>query len=67
MKMLKRLFRLDFRLSLLSWRRPERHKAPTYPEPMVDPGEFARLIGSGKVEDLRILAQRLSAQPKAHA
>jgi hypothetical protein len=64
MKMLKRLFRLSGRLS---WRYPERHKTPAYPEPLIAPGEFARLIGSGKVEDLRILAQKLSAQPKAHA
>jgi hypothetical protein len=68
MKMLKRLFRLDFRLSLpRSWRRPERHKVTAYPAPVITPGEFARLIGSGRVEDLRILAQKLSAEPKAHA
>jgi hypothetical protein len=34
---------------------------------LVDPEEFARLIGSGRVEDLRTLAKRLSGQPKAHA
>jgi hypothetical protein len=64
MKMLKRLFRLDFRLS---WRRPMRGNSVAYPPFMIDPEEFARLIGSGRVEDLRILAQKLSAQPKAHA
>jgi hypothetical protein len=64
MKMLKRLFRFDFRPSL---RRPERRKPLVYPPPMIDPEEFARLIGSGRVEDLRILARKLSAQPTAHA
>jgi hypothetical protein len=34
---------------------------------MVDPEEFARLIGSGRVEDLRVLARKLSTQAKAHA
>jgi len=60
MKMLKRLFRF-------SWRRTGDRKPSTYPQPSVDPEEFARLIGSGSVEDLRILARKLSAQPKAHA
>jgi hypothetical protein len=64
MKMLKRLFRLNVRLA---WLHPERRKSLAYPAPMIDPEEFARLIGSGRVEDLRILARRLSAQPKAHA
>ena len=60
MKMLKRL------LSLLGRRRPE-GKPANFPPPLVDPEEFARLIGSGRVEDLRILAKKLSGQPKAHA
>jgi hypothetical protein len=60
MKMLKRLF------SLSLWRR-ETPKPPAIPQPQVDPQEFARLIGSGRVEDLRILAKKLSGQPKAHA
>jgi hypothetical protein len=60
MKMLKRLFRLSL------WRREAR--APSaLPPHQVDPEEFARLIGSGRVEDLRILARKLSAQPRAHA
>ena len=29
--------------------------------------EFARLIGSGRAEDLRVLARKLSTQAKAHA
>jgi hypothetical protein len=60
MKMLKRL------LSLLGGRRPK-GKAANFPPPLVDPEEFARLIGSGRVEDLRTLAKKLSGQPKAHA
>ena len=64
MKMLKRLFRLKYRLS---WRRLERRESSLYPPPLIAPEEFARLIGSGNVEDLRILARKLSAQPKAHA
>jgi hypothetical protein len=64
MKMLKRLIRLKYRLS---WRRRERRESALYPPPLIDPDEFARLIGSGRVEDLRILARKLSIQPKAHA
>ena len=64
MKMLKRLFRFSLPLS---WRRPERRNSASYPPLLIDPDEFARLIGSGRVEDLRILARKLSAQPKAHA
>jgi hypothetical protein len=63
MKMLKRL------LSLSRWRRqkPEApEKAQTIPQALVDREEFARLIGSVHVEDLRILSRRLSTQPKAH-
>jgi hypothetical protein len=64
MKMLKRLW-LDFPFNF--WRHPERRKSLAYPAPLIDPEEFASLIGSGRVEDLRILARKLSAQPKAHA
>jgi hypothetical protein len=60
MKMLKRLFLLS------RWRR-ETRKPSAFSPPLVDAEEFARLIGSGRVEDLRILAHKLSAQPKAHA
>lgn len=65
MKMLKRLFSL-------SWLSPRRRHRET-PDPsalsqaLIPPEEFARLIGSGRVEDLRILARKLSAQSKAHA
>ena len=64
MKMLKRLFRLKSRLS---WRRRERRVSSAYPALLIAPEEFARLIGSGRVEDLRVLARKLSAKPKAHA
>ena len=60
MKMLKRLLSLP-------WRRRAKGKPTNFPSPLVDPEEFARLIGSGRVEDLRILARKLSGQPKAHA
>jgi hypothetical protein len=62
--MLKRLFRVNVPLN---WRRRERRESSLYPPPLIDPDEFARLIGSGRVEDLRTLARKLSAQPKAHA
>jgi hypothetical protein len=62
MKMLKRLFRL------LRRRRVETDRKPSnLPPSMVDADEFARLIGSGRVEDLRILARKLSTQSSAHA
>jgi hypothetical protein len=60
MKMLKRLFWLS------RWRR-ETRKPSAFLPPQVEPEEFARLIGSGRVEDLRILARKLSAEPRTHA
>jgi hypothetical protein len=60
--MLKRLFQF-----LRHRRRNADRNSSSLPLPMVDPEEFARLIGSGRVEDLRILARKLSTQPKAHA
>jgi len=60
MKMLKRLFSLF-------WRRRAEGKPTDFPTPLIDSEEFARLIGSGRVEDLRTLAKKLSGQPKAHA
>jgi hypothetical protein len=60
MKMLKRLFSL-------SWRRRETQKLTAIPQTLIPPEEFARLIGSGSVEDLRILAKKLSGQSKTHA
>jgi hypothetical protein len=61
MKMLKRLFWLSW------WRHREERRPAGMLQSHVDPEEFARLIGSGRVEDLRILARKLSSQPKAHA
>jgi hypothetical protein len=58
MKMLKRLFRF-------SWLRREAH-VPVFPDPFLDPDEFTRLLCSGRVADLRILATKLS-RPKTHA
>jgi hypothetical protein len=63
MNMLKRLFSLSW----LSGRRRETPKPSVIAETLIPPEEFARLIGSGRVEDLRILAKKLSGQSKAHA
>ena len=60
MKMLKRLFSF-------AWRRQETPKPTAIPQSLIPPEEFARLIGSGRIEDLRTLAKRLSGQSKAHA
>ncbi|MBV8925971.1 MAG: hypothetical protein JOZ74_11445 [Bradyrhizobium sp.] len=62
--MLKRLFSLS-RLST-SWRRRQTPKPSTIPPTLIPPEEFARLICSGRVEDLRLLAKKLSGR-KAHA
>jgi hypothetical protein len=59
MKMLKRLFRL-------SWLRQDMRKPPVYPQSTIDSDEFTRLLCSRRVEDLRILAKKLSRQPTAH-
>jgi hypothetical protein len=49
------------------WRR--RHKRPPkmYPMPAVEPEEFSSLLGSGRKEDLEILAKRLSRRPRSPA
>jgi hypothetical protein len=62
MKMLKRLFRFLRRPRVNADRNPS-----SLPPLAVEPEEFARLIGSGRVEDLRILARKLSMQSKADA
>ena len=59
MKMLKRLFRLP-------WLRLDARQLPAFPQPSVDPDEFTRLLCSGRAEDLRVLAKKLS-RPKTHA
>ena len=60
--MLKRLFQV------LRHPRGNADRNPSSLPPLVvDPEEFARLIGSGRVEDLRILARKLSMQSRAHA
>ena len=62
MKMLKRLFQV-----LRHPRGNADRNSSSLPALVVDPDEFARLIGSGRVEDLRILARKLSMQSRAHA
>jgi len=65
MKMLKRLLSLTWLPQ--SWRGRASGKPADFPPSLVDPKEFARLIGSGRVEDLRTLAKKLSGQPNVHA
>ncbi len=60
MKMLKRLFRL-------TWLRHVPRNSADFPPDGIDPDEFSRLLCSGRREDLRILAKRLSVQTRAHA
>lgn len=60
MKMLKRLFQL-------TWLRNVSRKSADFPASNIDPDEFTRLLCSGRTEDLRILAKRLSQRPRAHA
>jgi hypothetical protein len=62
MKVPKRLFQF-----LRHKRVSADRNSSSLPTPMVDPEEFAQLIGSGRVEDLRILARKLSMQASAHA
>jgi hypothetical protein len=59
MKMLKRLFR-SF------WLRRGARQLQAFPQPSLDPDEFTRLLCSGRAEDLKVLAKKLS-RPKAHA
>ncbi len=60
MKMLKRLSRL------FGWHR-EVGQTSVFPQPVIDPEEFSRLLCSRRREDLRTLARKLSQQPRAHA
>ncbi|UGY18427.1 hypothetical protein [Bradyrhizobium septentrionale] len=60
MKMLKRLFRL-------TWLRRVARNPADLPPASIDPDEFTRLLCSGRSEDLRILAKRLSQRSRAHA
>lgn len=64
MKMLKRLF--QFSRPRLEIRRKLPTKSRTAPQLFMtlEPDEFARLLTSGRVEDLKILAQRLSGATK---
>lgn len=60
MKMLKRLFQFS-RLRMEIRGKPQ----PTSQAySAIDNDEFARLLGSGRLEDLKILAQKLSGNPK---
>ncbi|MEN3349844.1 MAG: hypothetical protein V7632_3479 [Bradyrhizobium sp.] len=59
MKMLKRLFQL-------AWLRRVARKPADVPL-SIDPDEFSRLLCSGRKEDLRVLAKRLSQRSRQHA
>jgi len=60
MKMLKRLF--QFSRTRMEIRGKPQPAPPAYSA--IDSDEFARLLGSGRLEDLKILAQKLSGTPK---
>lgn len=60
MKMLKRLFQ-SIRL------RHAARKSAAASLASIDPDEFSRLLCSGRREDLRILARKLSLPSRAHA
>jgi hypothetical protein len=60
MKMLKRLFQFSCaRMVIRGTPQPLPHAYSA-----IDNDEFARLLGSGRLEDLKILAQKLSGTPK---
>ncbi len=56
MKMLKRLFQF----SRKPWRVGRKPEALSHIYSAVAPDEFARLLGSGRTKDLKILARKLS-------
>jgi hypothetical protein len=66
MKMLKRLFR--FSRQRLETHRKLPNTPPTAPHlySALEPDEFTRLLTSGRSEDLKILAQRLSGATKVN-
>jgi hypothetical protein len=64
MKMLKRLFQFSrARVEIRSKPQSAPQSAPQLFS-AIDNDEFARLLASGRLEDLKILAQRLSVTPK---
>ncbi|HEX3863693.1 MAG TPA: hypothetical protein VHY35_18585 [Stellaceae bacterium] len=64
MKMLKRLFQFSRkRLEIGKESLGKPQNAPPLLSAL-DPEEFARLLASGRLEDLKILAQRLSGTTK---
>ncbi|QPF85181.1 hypothetical protein IC762_02260 [Bradyrhizobium genosp. L] len=60
MKMLKRLFQ-SIRLRRVA------RKSADFLHASIDPDEFSRLLCSGRREDLRILARKLSLRARTHA
>jgi hypothetical protein len=62
MKMLKRLFQFSRKPWLTRIRR--KPQPVTYLHSALEPDEFARLLRSGRTEDLKILARKLSGPAK---
>ncbi len=64
MKMLKRLF--QFSRQRMETRGKPQQQPPTIPQlySAISNEEFARLLASGRLEDLKILAQKLSGTPR---
>jgi hypothetical protein len=51
----------------MTWLRHVARKSADVSPASIDPDEFSRLLCSGRKEDLRILAKKLSLRSKAHA
>jgi hypothetical protein len=69
MKMLKRLLRFSNKswFSRSPWGIRGKPQTVTQLYPALEPDEFARLLRSGRTEDLKILARKLSGPAKAKA
>ena len=64
MKMLRRLFQFSRKRLEIGRKPQEKPQAAPQLFSALDSDEFARLLASGRLEDLKILAERLSGTPK---
>ena len=64
MKMLKRLFGFSRQRMEIRGKPQQQPTSASQAYSAIDNDEFARLLGSGRIEDLKILAQKLSGTPK---
>ena len=66
MKMLKRLFQFSRKpwFSRTSWGTRRKPQPVSQLYSVLEPDEFARLLRSGRTEDLKILARKLSVPAK---